>query len=143
MNLAKYAIFRLIISRERRQHKERRLKDESGRATLDLNQYHSYEDMVKWIKRLQHDYPGFVRAMTIGKSRENRTIYAVEVIFWPKLEIFKSVVFFKFVLKLTILKFSKLRSAPQTCPSECFISTVEYMLENGAPHIQLYILFTR
>ncbi len=44
-----------------------------------MGSYHSYDDMIEHISLMQTEFPALVKVMEVGKSVEDRTVYAVKI----------------------------------------------------------------
>uniref|UniRef100_A0A915Q398 Peptidase M14 carboxypeptidase A domain-containing protein n=1 Tax=Setaria digitata TaxID=48799 RepID=A0A915Q398_9BILA len=59
---------------------ERRLRDDSTKnLDLFLGEYHSYDNIVQWLKNLEMQFKDIVKVTSIGVTSEGRTIYGVKL----------------------------------------------------------------
>uniref|UniRef100_A0A0K0EI88 ShKT domain-containing protein n=1 Tax=Strongyloides stercoralis TaxID=6248 RepID=A0A0K0EI88_STRER len=56
-------------------------KDDSAFDSLGLKMgdYHNYDDVVNWMKRIEKKFSNFVKVFSIGKSFEGRDIYGIMI----------------------------------------------------------------
>lgn len=84
MNLLRYLLDneKAVMSSSNVLDGERRLRDDgSSDVKLQMGEYYSYEDIVRWLKSLERQHPEIVRVTSVGITPEERTIYGVKVYF--------------------------------------------------------------
>ncbi|VDN40477.1 unnamed protein product [Gongylonema pulchrum] len=66
------------LSRRKLLDGQKRFRDDSSNiAELHMGEYHSYDDIVRWLKSLERRYSDIVKVTSIGVTPEKRTIYGV------------------------------------------------------------------
>uniref|UniRef100_A0A8R1TLG2 Peptidase_M14 domain-containing protein n=1 Tax=Onchocerca volvulus TaxID=6282 RepID=A0A8R1TLG2_ONCVO len=61
-------------------HKERRLWDDNTKnSNIFLGKYHSFDDIISWLKNLEKQNPDIVTVISIGTTYEGRKIYGVKL----------------------------------------------------------------
>lgn len=70
----------MIPRRDKLFDKEKRLWDDSNQnLNTFLGDYHSYDEIVRWLKDLERRNRNIVTVVDIGSSTERKTIYGVKV----------------------------------------------------------------
>ncbi|VDN23035.1 unnamed protein product [Gongylonema pulchrum] len=68
------------LSRRKLLDGQKRFRDDSSNiAELHMGEYHSYDDIVRWLKSLERRYSDIVKVTSIGVTPEKRTIYGVRL----------------------------------------------------------------
>ncbi|CAI4221970.1 unnamed protein product [Auanema sp. JU1783] len=70
------------IRRERRSLKEsakRRKRSIQSYSDFDIEDFHSYDEMVQFMRRLSEEKPELVTLMNVSRSSEGRMIYGVKI----------------------------------------------------------------
>lgn len=71
----------IIIRRDKSNDKARRLHDivNMHNPQAFLNDYHSYDEIVGWLRYLKTQYDGIITVENIGVTHSGRTMYGVKV----------------------------------------------------------------
>lgn len=50
-----------------------------NRAKYGFGDYHSYDEMVQWMKDIEYHYPSMAKTYSIGRTHEGREIVGIKV----------------------------------------------------------------
>lgn len=60
----------------------RRMNDDyssRNRAKYGFGDYHTYDEMINWMKEIEYNYPSMTKTFSIGKTHEGREIVGIKV----------------------------------------------------------------
>lgn len=76
VNNWRYKALSRLISGGKRDLSNSQNKNDFG---LDLSDYHSYDEIVNWMRRIERSLPNNCQVYSIGKTSENRDMYGIKV----------------------------------------------------------------